>query len=663
MAKQIHEVELVADISDFKRKMKEAQQTANVMGKKLQNSLRLDKGLFDDKELTRRVIQTDNNVSNLAINFDKLSNKMSLTKRPLVDVSEGLDGVAKNSKIVESSTKNIGNAIDKSFTKGLKSVKRLTIGFLGARTAFSLFRKYMSEYQSQNEEFAQKMQLTTSIITNALAPAFEWFGNVIQYAVIGLARIIELLTGLNILGKTVDNSLKGAAKSAKELNDNLSGLDEISNISEDAGGLSTGIGAQLNALDEFQKKIKEVDEWLEKSGVKKFFEGLKKPLGKLWDWVKEHPFETLFGIGTLWLLKDTLLPAIIGSSAGLTGILGIAAALSFVAAAAAWKILQDKVKNIRKETEQLIELINGVTDTTIKGKDEIVEGIESGTTESEKAIKQFSVSLGSIDTQLEEIIEAQKLYKEESEGLTGVVNTLWDTGVIEAHKASLDGSLETLDMYLDTMRAVQERETLSKDELQKYADTLVITRNKLKEAGLEGEKYDDILNQIDDELNKLKDKHVTSTIDIDLDTTKAERKQKGFIANLWDSITGTFNALFGNYDPYNPKANGGIFAGHWQPITAYAGGGRPNTGEMFVAREAGPEMVGTIGGHTAVMNNDQIVASVSSGVYNAVLAAMGGQNDRPIVLNVNGRELAKATYGDYQEEGSRRGANTSIRRV
>ena len=44
---------------------------------------------------------------------------------------------------------------------------------------------------------------------------------------------------------------------------------------------------------------------------------------------------------------------------------------------------------------------------------------------------------------------------------------------------------------------------------------------------------------------------------------------------------------------------------------------------MFIAREAGPELVGTIGGHTSVMNNDQIVASVSDGVYRAVKSAMG----------------------------------------
>lgn len=52
-------------------------------------------------------------------------------------------------------------------------------------------------------------------------------------------------------------------------------------------------------------------------------------------------------------------------------------------------------------------------------------------------------------------------------------------------------------------------------------------------------------------------------------------------------------------------------------LKAYAAGGFPEVGEMFVAREAGPEMVGTIGGRTAVANNSQIVESVSQGVYAA----------------------------------------------
>ncbi len=48
-----------------------------------------------------------------------------------------------------------------------------------------------------------------------------------------------------------------------------------------------------------------------------------------------------------------------------------------------------------------------------------------------------------------------------------------------------------------------------------------------------------------------------------------------------------------------------------------AAGGYVDQGQLFVAREAGPEMVGTIGNRTAVANNDQIVAAVSVGVERA----------------------------------------------
>lgn len=65
-------------------------------------------------------------------------------------------------------------------------------------------------------------------------------------------------------------------------------------------------------------------------------------------------------------------------------------------------------------------------------------------------------------------------------------------------------------------------------------------------------------------------------------------------------------------------ARGGVYKnGGWQPITAAAGGGAFNTGQMFIAREAGPELVGTIGGRSAVMNNNQIVSSVAAGVASA----------------------------------------------
>jgi hypothetical protein len=58
--------------------------------------------------------------------------------------------------------------------------------------------------------------------------------------------------------------------------------------------------------------------------------------------------------------------------------------------------------------------------------------------------------------------------------------------------------------------------------------------------------------------------------------------------------------------------------------SAYASGGFPSVGEMFIAREAGPELVGSIGRKTAVANNDQIVSGIEAGVYRAMVAANSG---------------------------------------
>lgn len=75
--------------------------------------------------------------------------------------------------------------------------------------------------------------------------------------------------------------------------------------------------------------------------------------------------------------------------------------------------------------------------------------------------------------------------------------------------------------------------------------------------------------------------------------------------------------------------------------TSYASGGFPSMGQMFIAREAGPELVGTIGSRSAVVNNDQIVESVSAGVYRAVKAAMGQNGGGVIQLILDGTKVAE----------------------
>lgn len=87
-------------------------------------------------------------------------------------------------------------------------------------------------------------------------------------------------------------------------------------------------------------------------------------------------------------------------------------------------------------------------------------------------------------------------------------------------------------------------------------------------------------------------------------------------------------------------------------IPLFAQGGFPNMGQMFIARERGPEMVGKIGSRNAVVNNNQIVEGVANGVYNAVVSAMatvGNNNNVTVPIKLVGD--AKKLFKVVQEEG------------
>ena len=85
----------------------------------------------------------------------------------------------------------------------------------------------------------------------------------------------------------------------------------------------------------------------------------------------------------------------------------------------------------------------------------------------------------------------------------------------------------------------------------------------------------------------------------------------------------------------NFKANGGLYSsGIWRPMKAYANGGFPSHGELFMARERGPELVGKIGNSTAVMNNNQILDQMTIAVARGMSASEG--NERPIQIIAEG---------------------------
>ena len=88
-------------------------------------------------------------------------------------------------------------------------------------------------------------------------------------------------------------------------------------------------------------------------------------------------------------------------------------------------------------------------------------------------------------------------------------------------------------------------------------------------------------------------------------------------------------------------------------IPFFEDGGFPNEGQLFIAREAGAEMVGAMGRRTAVANNDQIVEGISAGVsvandgvIAAIYALMNIIEDKDLSVSI-GDDVIGRSYDRY----------------
>ena len=723
-------VELDLNINKFKNKIKEATTVSTEFAKKIEKTRHFGQNAFGDivelKEFSDEIANQNrlyseqqkilSSISKLNRNKSALSNLgttnlmegnnysgfIASFKKATVEEKKEINNLNNEIEKTGDITKRTGNERSAAFNKGLKSVKKLTIGFLGARTAFGLFRKYMSEYSRENEVFAQKMQLTSSVVANALAPAFEFFGNVIQYAVIGLARVVELLFGVNILGRTVDNSLKGASKSAKELNDNLSGLDEISNIDKQAGGLDTGISSQLSALNDFKKKIEEVKELFQKWGVDKKIETIKKFLSDLWnsqtiqfirdaigkvvDWSIKHPNAVATILGGMALVN--LIGKIMGTTDG-TGLLGLVSNIKYLST---------------------LGTIGITLALTYVAKEKIDEFIDD--------------KMNELDKNMDEV---ENFLHERREKIENDINQGNAKSIQEMYNTTLDNYSKSMEDLANTYDAINNpifrfgTNLYSKENLKQFDDDLVRLQNDMKELyeqskimyesdllnDEEIEKFKDLIGgQIDfarqigytkDEVNELIDEYMEiNTSEESLQRMTDKMKDLGYTEDeITEKLTPFFLRLkYGLVDSkgrindmkndlvsmfektYQIKINISAAVNTLNAAGSIASQALKNLNLKVPSYDIGTDYVprdqlAMIHEGERIIpkqyNNSNYLGGLGNSETNSLLMELNRNvlelANRPTTLNVNGKELAKATYNDFQEESSRRGTNTSLRRV
>jgi hypothetical protein len=86
-------------------------------------------------------------------------------------------------------------------------------------------------------------------------------------------------------------------------------------------------------------------------------------------------------------------------------------------------------------------------------------------------------------------------------------------------------------------------------------------------------------------------------------------------------------------------------------IPKFADGGLPDKGSLFVAGEAGAEIVTNMGGgQSGVMNMEQLESAVARGMIIG-LSTVDFGDDRPIYINIDGQRFFNASRDIYRRNG------------
>lgn len=190
-------------------------------------------------------------------------------------------------------------------------------------------------------------------------------------------------------------------------------------------------------------------------------------------------------------------------------------------------------------------------------------------------------------------------------------------GIIEGFRATFGEWTESLNEWFDQHIAPWFT-------IQKWSDLYNTIKTSLKT------KWDETVVQWKTDIQNWWDNHVAKWFTKEKWTSGLTGIKEGFKAafdaavnaakQIWNDFAGWLNEkLTFTIDPITVMGKtvyegGEISLGK---IPTFASGGFPDKGQLFLAREAGPELVGRIGGRTAVANKDQITDGIAAAVYAA----------------------------------------------
>lgn len=356
------------------------------------------------------------------------------------------------------------------------------------------------------------------------------------------------------------------------------------------------------------------------------------------------------------------------------------------------KYYDDSIEKVTSNEQEIVDIMKAMNDGTIKNKEEAFARINQLTQENyDLGLRQLSETAIEYETIMRNLKDNSVAISLEQ--ATGILQNARDTRdqaiasaeeqysrVLLSAQNMVDAGVITKEEYESIVRSAKyARDETVKTANQQYDGILQATKLKLGEAS---KFIDETTLQIKTKfavffegVKKNWQEFLVSISDV---TVAIDNLIITFMNSVSMGIKEMLNKLIDGWNKFAdklklPKIEGKI---DWSPMdlrdysftksmndatrfgtaTQYASGGFPDVGEMFIAREAGAEMVGRIGNQTAVVNNDQIVQAVSQGVASAIANVIGKSNQpMNLVVNVGGTKLYEEVINSANRANTRAG--------
>lgn len=556
----------------------------------------------------------------------------------------------------------------------------------------------MSEYASTLLQVKNSVGAAIMPVLTALLPVVNTIADAFINAANAVNQFIQALNGKSTFTKakknTVDyaKSLKGASGAAKELQKTLLGFDEINRLNdENKGGGGGAAGADYSNMFEEAEvggKIKETATWIkdhfdeilsvaESIGVAiaawKISSALLKGISLLSG--LEIPKNISVGISLIFagvavaadnianilsgkygatsvesLIKEMISGALIGAGAVALG----AGAWAFPVAIALVMSITDIITNWDELSRSVEHFWEGVGDLFSGNSagfwnnitksmydylsadtwgNKLVDAIfGEGTVEQAKKNIENGLSMKDVAAQMLADIETA----------LGGVGAWFENNVAAPIKVAWEGAASLLAVKATTAYTrVTEKWRSLKTWFENNVSTPIKTtwNTACTTITTKVQTAKDKITGMFGNVGKWFEDNITSPISTKI--TGAWDKVKNFWSNTITPSIQNAAATVSNFFSRGVGVNlfPNVFKKNGNKVRAYASGGFVTSGDLFMAREAGPELVGSIGGRTAVANNDQIVEAVSDGVYRAMAPLVSGIGKSDTRVYLDGREI------------------------